>query len=127
VTVIDDRDLDEIYELRVLLEVPAMELVIERATDEQLESLEQPLLELEATAGNNDVPAFLVADRDFHLTLLSMAGNQRLVEIIAGLRDQTRIVGLRSLAEAGALQASAGEHRPIVDALRTRDGAKPSA
>jgi len=121
VTVIDDRDLDEICELRLLLEVPAMELVIERASNEDLDRLDQPLLDLEAAANENDVPAFLVADREFHLTLLSLAGNERMVEIIAGLRDQTRIVGLRSLAEAHALQATAVEHRPILDALRARD------
>lgn len=121
VTVIDDRDLDEVAELRMLLEVPAMRLVIKRADDQSLAALEEPLRELEAAADRNDVPAFLVADREFHLRLLALAGNQRLVEIIAGLRDQTRIVGLHSLAAAGALEASASEHRPILEAIRNRD------
>jgi DNA-binding GntR family transcriptional regulator len=121
VTVIDDQDLDEICELRMMVEAPAMALVSERASDSALSGLEQPLLELEAAADRNDVPAFLVADRAFHLALLELAENGRLVEIIAGLRDQTRIVGLRSLAAAGALQASAAEHRPILDAIRSRD------
>jgi len=58
-----------------------------------------------------------------HLELLALAGNRRLVEIIAGLRDQTRIIGLRSLADRGALQATAEEHRPILEALRARDAA----
>jgi DNA-binding GntR family transcriptional regulator len=121
VTVVDDGDLDEIYQLRQLLEVPAMELVIARASDPQLKALEQPLSELEAAAEANDVPAFLMADRDFHVALLEIGGNRRLVDIIASLRDQTRIVGLRSLADAGALQTSASEHRPILQALRARD------
>jgi DNA-binding GntR family transcriptional regulator len=124
VTVVDDQDLDEICELRIMLEVPAMELVIERASDSGLEQLEQPLSELEAAADRNDVPAFLLADRDFHMGLLRLAGNQRMVEIVAGLRDQTRIVGLRSLAAADALQASAVEHRPILEAVRARDVAE---
>ena len=121
VTVIDDRDLDEICELRMLLEVPAIALVIGRATDEDLDALYEPLNELEAAARRNDVADFLVADRAFHLELLALAGNSRLVEIIAGLRDQARIVALRSLADKGALQASAEEHRPILEALRSRD------
>jgi DNA-binding GntR family transcriptional regulator len=121
VTVVDEQDLDEICELRLMLEVPALKLIAERASDEELETLEQPLLTLEAAAKLGDVPAFLVADRDFHLRLLSLARNDRLVEIIAGLRDQTRIVGLQSLAAAGTLEATAAEHRPILDALRARD------
>jgi DNA-binding GntR family transcriptional regulator len=121
VTVIDDRDLDEVAELRMMLEVPSMRLVIERASDAELGTLDEPLLALEAAADRNDVPAFLVADRDFHLRMLALARNERLVEIIAGLRDQTRIVGLQSLAAAGALEASASEHRPILEAIRKRD------
>jgi DNA-binding GntR family transcriptional regulator len=124
VTVIDDQDLDEIFELRMLLEVPAVGLVIARATDEGLEGLYEPLEELESAAGDNDVAGFLVADRRFHLALLALAGNRRFVEIIAGLRDQTRIVGLRSLADEGALRATADEHRPILEALRARDAAE---
>jgi DNA-binding GntR family transcriptional regulator len=123
VTVINDQDLDEIYALRLMLEVPAMELVIAQATDAELDALYQPLAELELAAEQNDVPAFLVADRAFHLELLNHAGNRRLVDIIAGLRDQTRIIGLRVLAERGALQASAAEHRPILEAVRSRDTA----
>src|ERR1700744_2749932 len=66
VTVIDDKDLDEIYQLRMMLEVPALEVVMAPATEAQRAALEQPLAELEAAADNNDVPAFLLADRDFH-------------------------------------------------------------
>ena len=123
VTVIDDQDLDEICELRMLLEVPAIALVIDRATDEGFGELYEPLNELELAARRNDVASFLLADRRFHLELLTLAGNRRLVEIIAGLRDQTRIIGLRSLADRGALQATAEEHRPILEALRARDAA----
>lgn len=121
VTVIDDRDLDEISELRLMLELPAIDLVIERASDTDLAELERPLQELETAADRLDVPAFLLADREFHLSLLALTGNRRLVEIVAGLRDQTRIVGLHSLAEEGALQSTASEHRPILDAIRARN------
>jgi len=123
VTVIDDQDLDEICELRMLLEVPALGLVIDRASDDGLEALQEPLSELESAARRNDVASFLLADRRFHLELLALAGNPRLVEIIAALRDQTRIVGLRSLADRGVLQATAEEHRPILEALSGRDAA----
>ncbi len=121
VTVIDDRDLDEVAELRLMLEVPAMRQLIERASDEEITALEGPLKALEDAADRNDVPAFLLADREFHLQLLALTGNQRLVGIIAGLRDQTRIIGLHSLAVAGVLESSAAEHRPILDAIRKRD------
>ncbi len=121
VTTIDEQDLDEICALRALLEIPALELVIQRATAAQLEHLGIPLRRLEDAAARNDVQGFLIADRRFHVELLSLTGNSRLVEIIAGLRDQTRMTGRRSLSDHEALKATAAEHRPIVEALRARD------
>lgn len=121
ITVVDDRDLDEICELRIMLEVPALAQVIERASPDSLRALQKPLADLEATAARRDVPGFLVADRTFHLDLLALAGNRRLVRIVASLRDQTRITGLHSLAASGALEATAAEHRPILEAIQRGD------
>ena len=94
---------------------------MERASDASLNELGTRLAELEAAAADGDVPAFLVADRAFHLDLLALAGNRRLVRIVADLRDQTRIIGLQSLAAAETLEATAAEHRPILEALQARD------
>ncbi|WP_196807335.1 GntR family transcriptional regulator [Candidatus Solirubrobacter pratensis] len=121
VTVIDENDLDEICALRLMLEVPAIALAVERASDASLNGLRTRLAELEDAAANSDVSAFLVADRAFHLELLALAGNRRLVRIVAELRDQTRIVGLQSLAAAETLEAIAAEHRPILEAIQARD------
>jgi DNA-binding GntR family transcriptional regulator len=121
VTVIDEQDLDEICTLRLMLEVPAIAVVIERASDASLSELGPRLAELEAAAANGDVPAFLLADRAFHLELLGLAGSPRLVRIVAELRDQTRIVGMQSLAAAETLEATAAEHRPILEAVQARD------
>jgi DNA-binding GntR family transcriptional regulator len=121
VTIVDDQDLDEIYALRLALEVSALEQVIAQATDEQLAALQAPLADLESAAARRDVAAFLLADRAFHLGMLALGGNRRLVEIVAGLRDQARITGMQSLAATGALEATASEHRPILDAVQARD------
>jgi DNA-binding GntR family transcriptional regulator len=121
VTVVDEQDLDEIAALRLMLEVPALQTVIALASDEELAALQAPLAELESSAFRRDVPAFLVADRVFHLALLELTRNRRLLRIVAGLRDQTRITGMHSLAAAGALETTAAEHRPILDAIQARD------
>jgi len=117
----DDRDLEEIVELRLMLEVPASRLVAERATDEQLAPLESLVAALESTAEDGDVAGFLLADREFHLGLLALTGNRRLVRLIDQLRDQTRLIGLTELAKAGRLDGSAREHRAVLEALLARD------
>lgn len=123
----DDGDLDEISELRLMLEMPAMRLVVERAKDEQLERFEDVVAAIEACAEAADVAGFLLADREFHLGLLGIVGNGRLVRLVAQLRDQTRLVGIAELAREGNLTASAREHRAILEALRARDADRAEA
>jgi DNA-binding GntR family transcriptional regulator len=127
VVVVDDEALDEISELRHLLEVPAMSLVIDRASDEALAALEEKVTAIEHAAGMPDVAEFLLADRAFHLGLLGLAGNQRLVLLVGQLRTQTRLVGIKRLAESSQLMASALEHRPILAAVQRRDAAAAEA
>jgi DNA-binding GntR family transcriptional regulator len=121
VLTMSDTDLDEISLLRQLLEVPAMGLIVERATDEELDAFTERVEALERTAEQGDIGGFLVADRRFHLGLLELTGNGRLVRMIGQLRDQTRLMGLHDLAAAGLLFASANEHRQLLDSIRGRD------
>ncbi len=121
IVIVDDEALDEISELRHLLEVPAMGLVIARATDEDLAALVEKVRAIEHAAEVPDVAEFLLADRDFHLGLLELTGNARLVRLVGQLRTQTRLIGIKHLAESGQLMASALEHRPILEAVRRRD------
>lgn len=118
---VSDDDLDEIVELRLMLEVPALDTIIARATNKQLAALE-PLLEpILASARERDLPTFLVADSRFHLDLLEIVGNQRLVHLVSELRDQTRLLGLRRLSEEGLLERVALEHLDILSAIQARD------
>jgi DNA-binding GntR family transcriptional regulator len=117
----DERDLDEIGELRLMVEVPATRLVVERASEEELSALERVVADLESTAEEADLAGFLLADREFHIGLLEMTGNRRLVRLVDQLRDQTRLIGLKALAESRRLTESAREHREILEALQARD------
>lgn len=119
---IDDHDLDEITELRMLIEVPVARVAASRLTEEILALLEGDVIEIEAAAESGDTRSFLQADRRFHLRILETSGNGRIVRLITQLRDQTRLIGLRPLAKDGGLMASAHEHRLILDALRAGDG-----
>lgn len=121
VVVVDDEALDEISELRHLLEVPAMGIVIGRAGDEELMPLFEKVAAIERAAEIPDIAEFLLADRHFHLSLLGLTGNERLVRLVGQLRTQTRLIGLKVLAESGQLTASALEHRPILEAVCRRD------
>jgi DNA-binding GntR family transcriptional regulator len=116
-----EKDLNEISELRLMLEVPALDAVIARAEDRDLAGLDKPVKRCIAAAKRGDLTAFLLSDREFHLGLIENAGNERLTRLVATLRDQTRLLGLKHLAATGQLDESALEHARILDAVKARD------
>ena len=110
-------DLDEVYQLRLLLEVPAMVQLTERGIAAERGRLTALAEDIERAAADRDVIRFLETDRAFHLELLGLLGNRRLVSIVANLRDQTRLYGLKALAQQDKLGASAAEHRRLLAAI----------
>ena len=119
-----DQDRWEIYDLRVTLEVPTMTKLAGLDVAERLAPVERLLDVMDGVADSGDVQEFLRLDREFHLTLLGFAGNERLTTLVGTLRDQTRLYGMQRLADRGELVGSAEEHRAIVAAIRAGDAAK---
>lgn len=121
--VLTDGDLAEITQLRYLLEVPAAGQAAETDLGDRLQALYELVDRIERTAANGDLAGNLDADRRFHLLVVDACGNRRLTELVARLRDQTRLYNLPALAESRALVASAAEHRPLLDAIAAHDRA----
>ncbi|MBO3682083.1 GntR family transcriptional regulator [Streptomyces sp. NEAU-YJ-81] len=116
-----EHDLDEVYTMRLLLEVPGTLQAAANAQPEDLTRLTVIADEIEKTAREGDVVGFLEADRRFHLDLLQLCGNRRLVTTVAAMRDQTRLYGLEALAERGVLDNSAHEHHHLLEAIARND------
>lgn len=112
-------DLAEVVEIRTWLEVPALMELASRPDDlvEELPQLRALCDRIEELAVAGDPVAFLATDREFHLRLIALHGNRRLVEWVAVLRDQTRLYGIPELANQGALRKAAGEQRQVLDAI----------
>jgi len=115
---VSDHDRHEIYELRLMLEIPAMRMLAAMEISPHLDRFEHLVDELEALARGKDLIGYLQVDRSFHLGLLALLGNGRLVQIVGNLRDQTRLFGLHALAESGQILTSASEHRSLLKALQ---------
>ncbi|HET6697795.1 MAG TPA: GntR family transcriptional regulator [Nocardioidaceae bacterium] len=124
VTELSNEELDDITDVRMLIEVPTI-ADIARHCDEDaaaaVEELRGLAREIEALAVEPDLIGYLEADRQFHLRLLALSGNQQLVEVVGRLRSRSRLYGLQGLADRGELQASAREHEQLVDLVLARD------
>lgn len=122
VTDVSPDELRELSEVRVLLEAPPMRRIAGRLTP-AVEARLRELAEAIVSAGRESrFEDYLSADTEFHLLLLEQVGNRRLVEVVAELRQQTRLVGLAQLAASDALVASSLEHAQLIDLLVAGDG-----
>jgi DNA-binding GntR family transcriptional regulator len=115
-----DHDLDEIFQLRIMLEVTAVENAVGNLSPDELAACQEIVDRCLRCAAKRDLAGFLEADREFHLCLLGTLGNQRLLEIVDRLRDQTRLYGLLKLAP-DRLVASAEEHIALLEAIAKKD------
>ncbi|MGW7414240.1 GntR family transcriptional regulator [Streptomyces sp. NPDC054863] len=127
ITEMSERDLDQYSEIRALIEVPVIGQVTRTATREQLEALRPVAEEIVAAAREHDLIGYLEADRRFHLTLLGLAGNERLVETVGDLRKRSRLYGLTRLDERNELLPSAEEHIELLDLMLTGDASAAEA
>lgn len=117
------HDLEEIFTLRLLLEVPATRRACELLTETDLDALRERLAEMRrhATGEEQDESAFMAADRQFHDLLLRAAGNRRLADTVASMRDLVRFLGASTAGRSRTLAMILSEHELIVHRLESRD------
>jgi DNA-binding GntR family transcriptional regulator len=122
VTRITEQELDEIIQIRLLLEPPIVGKVAGTIPADGYPRLRSMADRIVAAAREGDLTGFLAADREFHAEILKYFGNIRLVDLATSLRTRTRLYGIKSLSESHQLAESAQEHHDIVDLLESGDG-----
>lgn len=120
---VSESDLDQISQIRLLLEVPSTAMAATTLTPANFELLARLADEVTRAAGRGDLIRYLDSDRRFHVELIGTLGNARLTELIDRFRRQTRLFGLEDLARSGRLIASAEEHHQLLQTLQAGDAA----
>lgn len=119
-TVIQARvTISQLMEVRTALEQLAIELAIERGTDEEIRALEDDVARLNAAILSDSPWAAL--DTEFHVGIAEMARNPLLLKSIRSL--SATIVKYRDAMTAANTDMSGYvlEHGRMLDALRARD------
>jgi DNA-binding GntR family transcriptional regulator len=115
------HDLEEVFALRLLLEVPATRRACGLLEAAELAALDRELAAMERLAAEGDEGAFMAHDKRFHEIILRASGNRRLATIVSQLRDLVRFRGASTVGRSRDLQAILAEHVVIRDALEARD------
>ena len=113
------RDIDELFEIRRILELAKIEAAIERLTEAQLTAFDTVLEGMHEKALRGE--AFPDEDRDFHRLLFEGLDNRMLNKLIdvfwLGLSNAAQSLGM---TDPDPL-LNYRNHQAIVDALRARD------
>jgi DNA-binding GntR family transcriptional regulator len=113
VTELDADDIEEVYDLRIVLESHAVRLAVPLMTDEDLRELDALYHEMVDAAPGE---AQLAARERFYIRLFSMTGRPRLVGLISRLRQEVA----RSLRWP-TLQHAPSHHEAFWEAIRAGD------
>ena len=124
VTSISVQDVHEIFDLRVVLEGEAVTLAVQRASEAELEAV-QEADQMWATQLNQEdlsPEEYLHFHDAFHFHIAEVSGNSRLAGFIARLlRDSARLRMRDPLMSAQGLNEEQEDSRRIVHALVVRD------
>lgn len=118
------EDAEEIYSLRQALEMLAVEYIIERASPEQLDELDELIRAMERLI-ERGYTQYEATDLDieFHDALYRMSGHKRLMAAWEALKEQVRVFLLahRNLRPKDFEDRAVLWHRRIVGVLCQRD------
>src|SRR3990170_2420521 len=109
------QDLQEIFEIRLMLEVPAARRAAARMPPTEIRGLRGRLHSMERAAETGDVDRLWVHDRQFHRALMIASGNRRLAEYVDTLRDMVLVRGVTTAGRARSLDEIVTEHRAILE------------
>ena len=128
VPVLTEVDLDEIYELRGLLEPAALARAAASATDPKLLSgVAAAWRDAEAAERNADAEAFIDANARFHAAWHALVRNRRLLRAIALSAGHVRYLRVLTLNNAPARKAALAGMKSILAALRKGDSERAAA
>lgn len=117
------REINELYDVRTVLERHAAELIMASPDKAQLLSR---LREALPAGGDHDEPFAQAMDRDlaFHETLCTLSGNKLLVEMWHGLENHVRIVAASCGVRTKQPIMTRESHEPLIDAMEHADQAE---
>jgi GntR family transcriptional repressor for pyruvate dehydrogenase complex len=117
------HSIEELFQMREILEAPAVEWAAERRSEEQLEAIKRAAKALREAVIQDpiDFDKVRLLDMNFHLTIVKSAQNQFLNQTLGTLQEIMYRSMDNTLKLPGRIDASEHEHGVILEAIERRD------
>ncbi len=127
ISMITSREVEEMFELASGLERLAAELVVERATDGELEEMRtthQRMIEFHRAGRRSD---YFRLNQRIHNGIIALTGNAVLIGTYAELMRKIRRARYAAIMSQARWDESVHEHEDLMNALVDRDGVRAGA
>jgi DNA-binding GntR family transcriptional regulator len=121
-----ESQMAETYEIRAILESHAAQLAASAISDEELDLLEGLVEDMErvvASEDEDDILELANINQLFHHTVLEASGNKQLIGLVTSVSQVAMLVRDRAQLGIEFRKQTNHQHRDILAALRTGDGA----
>lgn len=116
---IDFEAIDELYDLRILLEINAIGDLIDHGKTDLLEPLNQFWLK-EPNAYVTDAKSVGHHDEIFHFSIVASAGNKEILKIYQQLTDRIRLIRRLDFIKSQRIEATYKEHAAVLNAIQSK-------
>lgn len=117
VTQLDDRDVRELYEVRVGLDEMVGSLLAARISGDQVLELRSMVERMEKSLQVGNLLHFFRQNIAFHDRIVEMTGNAKLLAVYRRVTGEMQLLRQRGIERGGGRLVSNREHADIVDAL----------
>ncbi len=124
VSTMSAQDVGELFDLRLLMESYAAEKVLEKnKADSFLAEMKKCMANIDRIAQSDDpdYDAYLVWNRDLHLSLIRLADNNRLLQMYESLNIPIQVARVHYLHSVESVTHTQQEHQAIYQAFDSRD------
>jgi len=122
----EQRDIQKIYDLRLVLEGFAAEAAATEATDAQISELDRLAAEMADAVeqgGEKWVEQITRINNSFHKLIVTAAANPRLEVALASIVEVPLVLRTFRRYSLDDMRRSTAQHKELVQAIRARDGA----
>lgn len=121
VSKLDSHDMEEIFEIRILLETAAIRKCAQGISRKGLEEAEALLEAMKEAYKSGDMQSYVKPSRDFHYLFIKAYGNQRMIDILHEFEENLERVRITAIRDLTNVPQLIKDYEDILNALQEKD------
>lgn len=118
---ITEKDMKDIYKIRLLLEGLAARWSVKKISDQSIKELQEVYDLMEFYTGKADIENIEKLNTQFHQIIYEATSSNVLLHILKDFQVYVKLARHESLGVPGRMEKSLKEHKEILEAIKMRD------